>query len=73
VPCGPINSLDGAFGLAGALGLPSIVEITRADGTPARQVANPLQMSDTPVTYQLAPPELDADRAAVLALLASRG
>jgi crotonobetainyl-CoA:carnitine CoA-transferase CaiB-like acyl-CoA transferase len=73
VPCGPINSLDGAFGLAGALGLPSIVEIARADGTPARQVANPLQMSDTPVTYQLAPPELDADRAAVLALLASRG
>ena len=70
VPCGPINSLDGAFHLAGGLGLPSIVEIARVDGTQARQVANPIQMSDTPVAYHHAPPALDADRAAVLALLA---
>jgi len=71
VPCGPINSLDGAFDLAGALELPSIVEIARVDGTPARQVANPIQMSGTPVAYHRAPPTLNADRAAVLALLAT--
>ncbi len=57
VPCGPINDVAEAMSLAEALGLEPVAD---ADGTPT--VANPITLSQTPVTYRLAPPELGADR-----------
>jgi len=53
VPCGPINDLATAFGLATELGLNPVVN---AQGSPIPLVANPLRMSATPPSYRLAPP-----------------
>ncbi len=61
VPCGPVNDLGGAFALAERLGLHEIVEM--AGG--ARQVADPIGLSATPVSYRRPPPPLGADDAAV--------
>ena len=73
VPCGPINDIAQGFGLAERLGLRPVVELDdpRRDG-PQRQVANPVAYSATPPTYRSAPPSVDEDRAAVLALLDRR-
>jgi crotonobetainyl-CoA:carnitine CoA-transferase CaiB-like acyl-CoA transferase len=70
VPCGPINDIAQGFALAERLGLRPVVELDdpRRDGV-QRQVANPLAYSATPVAYRSAPPLVDEDRAAVLALL----
>jgi crotonobetainyl-CoA:carnitine CoA-transferase CaiB-like acyl-CoA transferase len=65
VPCGPVNTLDEAFAFAQRLGLGSVVEL--AGG--ARQVADPIALSATPVTYRTPPPALDADGAAIRAWL----
>lgn len=64
VPCGPINDIGQAFTLATELGLDPLVEVAGA-----QQVANPVSYSATPPAYRSAPPEVDADRAAVLHLL----
>ena len=61
VPCGPVNDLAGAFALAERLGLHEIVEM--AGG--ARQVADPIELSATPVSYRHPPPPLGADDSAV--------
>jgi crotonobetainyl-CoA:carnitine CoA-transferase CaiB-like acyl-CoA transferase len=53
VPCGPINDLATAFGLATELGLNPIVHV---EGSPTPLVANPVHMSETPPSYRLAPP-----------------
>jgi crotonobetainyl-CoA:carnitine CoA-transferase CaiB-like acyl-CoA transferase len=53
IPCGPINDLAQAFALATELGLEPVVDV---DGT--RTVANPITMSQTPVTYRSGPPDL---------------
>jgi crotonobetainyl-CoA:carnitine CoA-transferase CaiB-like acyl-CoA transferase len=53
VPCGPINDVGQAFGLAAELGLQPVVD---AGGTPT--VAHPVNLSRTPASYRLAPPEL---------------
>lgn len=73
VPCGPINSIADAFALAGQLGLPSIVDVPRADGPVARLVANPVTLGASPISYDSAPPSLDADRTRVLDLLGRPG
>lgn len=69
VPCGPINTMPEAFTLASSLGLPAGVTVERPAGPAAKVVANPLSLSRTPISYRAAPPELDSDRAHVLALL----
>ncbi|GAA3701105.1 CaiB/BaiF CoA transferase family protein [Gordonia hankookensis] len=60
VPCGPLNDIADAIALAERLKLTPVVTIDdpRRD-TPIRQVANPIRMSGTPVTYRCAPPRLD--------------
>ena len=65
VPCGPVNDVGEAFALATSLGLGSIVEL--ADGV--RQVANPISLRATPVSYRRVPPALGADDDAVRAWL----
>ncbi|MDG3011797.1 CoA transferase [Rhodococcus sp. D2-41] len=60
VPCGPLNDLADAFALAQRLGLDPIVEIpVEAGGRTARQVANPIRLSETPARYRTPPPTLD--------------
>jgi crotonobetainyl-CoA:carnitine CoA-transferase CaiB-like acyl-CoA transferase len=70
VPCGPINDIAQGFELAQRLGLGPVVDVEddRRSGV-QRQVANPVTYSRTPPTYRSAPPNVDEDRAAVLALL----
>lgn len=53
VPCGPINDIAQAIGLAERLGLEPVVE---AGGVPG--VANPIRLSATPASYRSAPPDL---------------
>ncbi|MGW2143221.1 CaiB/BaiF CoA transferase family protein [Nonomuraea bangladeshensis] len=64
VPCGPINDLSAAFGLAADLGLEPAVDL---DGV--GQVANPIRLAATPPSYRRRPPALGADEAWVRALL----
>ncbi|WP_200210460.1 CaiB/BaiF CoA transferase family protein [Micromonospora coerulea] len=73
VPCGPVNDLAGAFGLASELGLAPVVDVDGPDrAQPARQVANPITLSVTPANYHRPPPGLGAHTAEVRAWLAAR-
>ncbi|MGV0990734.1 MAG: CaiB/BaiF CoA transferase family protein [Mycobacterium sp.] len=58
VPAGPINDLAEAFSYAERLGLEPVVSVP---GTSTPQVANPVDLSATPVTYRLAPPVLEKE------------
>jgi crotonobetainyl-CoA:carnitine CoA-transferase CaiB-like acyl-CoA transferase len=55
VPVGPINDLSEAFVFAEELGIEAVVQMP--DG-PTPQVANPITLSATPVTYRNSPPPL---------------
>ena len=55
VPAGPINDLSEAFAFARGLGIEATVAVP---GSPAPQVANPVTMSATPVSYRCGPPPL---------------
>ena len=55
VPAGPINDVAEAFAFARSLGMQATVEVP---GGTAPQVANPVSMSVTPVTYRSGPPPL---------------
>jgi crotonobetainyl-CoA:carnitine CoA-transferase CaiB-like acyl-CoA transferase len=65
VPCGPVNDIGEAFALAEAVGLGPIVEMAAG----ARQVADPIALDATPVSYRRVPPALGADDAVVRAWL----
>ncbi|WP_260230712.1 CaiB/BaiF CoA-transferase family protein [Streptomyces sp. Je 1-79] len=55
VPCGPINDLAAAFGLADRLGLaPHVPDDAAGPG----QVVNPITLGVTPPSYRAAPPRL---------------
>ena len=58
VPAGPINDLAEAFDFARQLGIEATVSVP---GTSTPQVANPITLSATPVTYRSAPPPLGGD------------
>jgi crotonobetainyl-CoA:carnitine CoA-transferase CaiB-like acyl-CoA transferase len=58
VPAGEVNDVGGAFALAESLGLQTIVDVPREDGTAARLTRNPVRLSRTPATYRSAPPQL---------------
>jgi crotonobetainyl-CoA:carnitine CoA-transferase CaiB-like acyl-CoA transferase len=58
VPAGQVNDVGGAFTLAESLGLGTVVDVPREDGTAARLTRNPLRLSRTPATYRSAPPRL---------------
>lgn len=58
VPAGPINDLAEAFAFADRLGLAPMVSVP---GTATPQVANPVVLSATPVSYRLAPPALERE------------
>jgi len=57
VPCGPVNDIADAFAMATDLGLKARITV----GTGQESVdlaANPITLSDTPVTYARRPPKL---------------
>ena len=64
VPCGPLNDVGQGMALAERLGLEPIVEV---EGS--AQVANPLRLSATPVSFRRRPPGLGADGDEILAWL----
>ncbi|MFB7513465.1 CaiB/BaiF CoA transferase family protein [Streptomyces sp. NPDC056144] len=66
VPCGPINDLAGAFGLADRLGLAA--RVPEAAAGPG-QVANPIGLAATPAAYRSAPPRLGEHTDELLAAL----
>jgi crotonobetainyl-CoA:carnitine CoA-transferase CaiB-like acyl-CoA transferase len=66
VACGLVNDVGEAFALAERLGLGPVAD---AGGVP--QVADPIGLSATPVSYRLAPPALGQHTAEVLRWLAS--
>lgn len=59
VPAGPINDLSEAFAFADELGIEATVPVP---GSSTPQVANPITLSATPVTYRSGPPALGADQ-----------
>ncbi|WP_366522104.1 CaiB/BaiF CoA-transferase family protein [Candidatus Accumulibacter sp. ACC003] len=66
VPCGPINDLAGVFADPQVLARGLRLAMPHASGGLAPQVANPIQLSATPVEYRKAPPTLGEDSDAVL-------
>jgi crotonobetainyl-CoA:carnitine CoA-transferase CaiB-like acyl-CoA transferase len=58
VPAGPINSIAGGFAIAERFGLDPVVAVGEGDRA-VPTTRNPIRFSDTPVTYELPPPELD--------------
>lgn len=67
VPCGLINSIDEAFELGHALGLDPTLVIPRFAGAAVPQVASPIRMSASPVSYRFPPPRLGEHTDEVLA------
>jgi crotonobetainyl-CoA:carnitine CoA-transferase CaiB-like acyl-CoA transferase len=58
VPAGAVNDLAGAFALAEKLGLQPIQHVDDDQGPLGAQVASPIGLSATPVTYRRRPPQL---------------
>lgn len=69
IPCGPINSLDQVFADPQVEARGLRIELTREDGAVVPGVANPVRFSETPVSYDKAPPQLGADTERVLSAL----
>ena len=60
VGCGPINNLEQVFNDPQVIAREMVHEMRHSvnGGTPARLLASPIRMSETPVTYRHAPPLL---------------
>ena len=68
VPAGKVNSIVEAIQLAAGLGLEPVVEIADVSSPrTSRQVANPIQLSETPATYRRLPPLLNEHSGATFA------
>jgi len=67
VPAGPINSLDAVFNDPQVRAREMRIDLPHPVAGTVPLVANPLRLSETPVTYRSAPPVLGADTRDVLA------
>jgi crotonobetainyl-CoA:carnitine CoA-transferase CaiB-like acyl-CoA transferase len=70
LPCAPINDVRSGIDFAQRLGLEPVVEVGAGEET-IRGVRNPITFSATPVSYDLVPPGIDANRGDVLQWLQS--
>ena len=70
LPCAPINDVRQGIDFAERIGLDPVVTIGHGPGS-MPTVRNPITFSETPVSYDLAPPAHDADRQSVLSWLAA--
>jgi crotonobetainyl-CoA:carnitine CoA-transferase CaiB-like acyl-CoA transferase len=67
VPAGLVNDIGEAFALAERLGLNPVVGVGGASaGGENAQVADPMRLGTSPVTYRLRPPHLGAHTEEVL-------
>ena len=66
VPCGPINKLDAVFADPQVVARGLRIELPDAQSGSVPLVANPIRLSDTPVTYRLPPPRLGEHTQSVL-------
>ena len=66
VPCGPVNDLAQVFADPQVQARGLRVELAHALGGPLAQVASPLRLSASPVTYERAAPLLGADSETLL-------
>ena len=66
VPCGPINNVAQVFADPQVAARGMRIEMDHPMAGPIPLVANPIKMSDSPVTYRNAPPRLGADTDEVL-------
>ena len=66
VPCGPINTLDAVFADPQVQARKLRVDLPHAAAGTVPQVASPLRLSKTPVSYAAAPPLLGQQTRAVL-------
>lgn len=66
VPCGPINRLDAVFADPQVVARGLRIELPDAQSGSVPLVANPIRLSDTPVTYRLPPPRLGEHTQTVL-------
>jgi crotonobetainyl-CoA:carnitine CoA-transferase CaiB-like acyl-CoA transferase len=73
VPCGPINSLDQVFADAQVRHRHLHIDLKRSDGVVTPTVANPINLSATPVAYERAAPKLGEHTAEVLSTLLGIG
>jgi hypothetical protein len=69
VPCGPINTLDRVFSDPQVLARGLKVDIDHPRYGRVPSVANPIQLSHTPIEHNIAPPELGANNHEVLGSL----
>jgi crotonobetainyl-CoA:carnitine CoA-transferase CaiB-like acyl-CoA transferase len=67
VPAGPINSLDAVFDDPQVCARNMRIDLPHPVAGRVSLVANPLRLSETPVTYRSAPPPLGAQTSEVLA------
>ncbi len=67
VPCGPINTLADVFADSQVQSRGTQVSMTHASGAEISLVANPIRMSETPVSYRSPPPLLGEHTEVVLA------
>jgi crotonobetainyl-CoA:carnitine CoA-transferase CaiB-like acyl-CoA transferase len=67
VPCGPINAIDAVFADPQVRARGMQVDLPHPLAGEVSLVANPLRLSETPVSYRSAPPLLGADTREVLA------
>lgn len=66
VPCGPINAIDAVFADPQVQARHMKVDMPHPTSGAVSLVANPLRLSETPVTYRTAPPRLGAQTQEVL-------
>jgi crotonobetainyl-CoA:carnitine CoA-transferase CaiB-like acyl-CoA transferase len=66
VPCGPINTLDQVFADPQVRHRSMVVSVPHVQAGHVDLVANPIHLSETPITYDRAPPLLGADTTTVL-------
>ena len=70
IPCAPINDVSQGIDFAERIGLDPVVQVGAGDDS-LPGIRNPISFSDTPVSYDLVPPNLDGQRESILHWLQS--
>lgn len=72
VPSGPINTVDGGFAMAERFGLDPVVAVGEGERA-VPTTRHPIRFSESALTYELPPPELDEHGAELRAWLSGTG